>query len=542
MRVLLSWFLIGAFFILSGVPHVADAAKVQGKDWLEATDDASWAARRTSNTTVVHDGKLWVVGGYGVGGYLNDVWYSGDGVTWTEATANADWTARAGSVVLSFEDKLWVFSGVNGFGESFNDVWYSNDGATWTEATSSANWNTRDGAMAVVFDGKMWIMGGQTNGIGKLNDVWYSDDGITWTEATSSAEWSPRLAAQALTFDNKIWVIGGDDGSSVNDVWYSADGITWTEATSSAAWVARKDFATTVFNNRMWVIGGDDGSGTLNDVWRSSNGVTWTEATSSANWSARNYLSAQSFDDKMWVLGGQAGGSYFDDVWYSHNLWDLTFDSQGGSAVSSITDNLEGSSVTVPAGPTRSGYTFVEWNSASDGTGDSYPAGAAYEITSGNSILFAIWTEAAEEEEEESSGPSGGSYISTRANDLTNNNFSLIQTVINEILKRIEEMVRNDQPLSSEVQSFIDSLNTPGTVDDLDLEYGDTGENVVKLQDLLISQGHPIPAGATGSFLEQTRDALTAYQVDNNISPAIGYFGATTRAQMKTAGLDGIWW
>lgn len=75
-----------------------------------------------------------------------------------------------------------------------------------------------------------------------------------------------------------------------------------------------------------------------------------------------------------------------------------------------------------------------------------------------------------------------------------------------------------------------------------DLEYGMKGEDVRKLQELLISQGYSIPAGVTDSFLEQTRSALTAYQIDNDIFPAVGYFGSITRSFMKAKGIVGLWW
>lgn len=71
---------------------------------------------------------------------------------------------------------------------------------------------------------------------------------------------------------------------------------------------------------------------------------------------------------------------------------------------------------------------------------------------------------------------------------------------------------------------------------------GLSGEDVRALQNLLISQGYSIPAGATGFFGSQTRSALSAYQRTNNISPAVGYFGPLTRATMKATELTGLWW
>lgn len=75
-----------------------------------------------------------------------------------------------------------------------------------------------------------------------------------------------------------------------------------------------------------------------------------------------------------------------------------------------------------------------------------------------------------------------------------------------------------------------------------DLTLGATGADVTALQNLLIAQGHAIPAGATGYFGSQTRAALAAYQGAHGIVPAAGYFGPITRSQMKAAGLSGLWW
>lgn len=83
---------------------------------------------------------------------------------------------------------------------------------------------------------------------------------------------------------------------------------------------------------------------------------------------------------------------------------------------------------------------------------------------------------------------------------------------------------------------------SPTSLSVRDLEYGMEGEDVLALQQILINQGYAIPAGSTGFFLSQTEAALSAYQADRNIIPAVGYFGAITRAVMKAAGLPGLWW
>lgn len=66
-----------------------------------------------------------------------------------------------------------------------------------------------------------------------------------------------------------------------------------------------------------------------------------------------------------------------------------------------------------------------------------------------------------------------------------------------------------------------------------DLYLGTSGEDVRKLQNILIQKGYSISTGATGIFNIETQNALIQYQISNNISPAFGYFGPKTRVQMK---------
>ncbi len=68
----------------------------------------------------------------------------------------------------------------------------------------------------------------------------------------------------------------------------------------------------------------------------------------------------------------------------------VSFNTNGGSSVASITDD-ENTSVTLPSAPTRSGYTFTEWNTASNGSGTAYDPGDSYALGASNTTLYAIW-------------------------------------------------------------------------------------------------------------------------------------------------------
>ena len=71
------------------------------------------------------------------------------------------------------------------------------------------------------------------------------------------------------------------------------------------------------------------------------------------------------------------------------DAYEIEFDSQGGSLVESIYDAL-GRPVTMPADPTKTGYTFSEWNTQADGEGD---AGTTITTMPENgATLYAQWT------------------------------------------------------------------------------------------------------------------------------------------------------
>ena len=72
------------------------------------------------------------------------------------------------------------------------------------------------------------------------------------------------------------------------------------------------------------------------------------------------------------------------------NQYTVTFDTDGGSTVDAITQDF-GTLVTVPDDPTKTDYSFAGWNTAADGTGIPYSAGATFHLTD-DLTLYAQWT------------------------------------------------------------------------------------------------------------------------------------------------------
>ena len=302
--------------VISGNNQATGTILAKIFSWDPTTTDAAWSVR-SRHSSVVFDGKIWVLGGYD-GGHKNDVWYSADGINWSEVTTSNIWSARIFHSSVVFDGKIWVLGGsTTNSGEiNKNDVWYSTDGSNWVEASTNAAWSARNSHSSVVFDNKILVLGGYDGGNKK--DVWHSTDGINWTRATTNAAWSARWGHSSVVFDDKIWVLGGVGSSNKNDVWYSADGINWTRATIAAAWSARYSHTSVVFDDKIWVLGGFDNS-RKNDVYYSADGINWTRATIAATWTARYEHSSVVFDSKMWVLGGN-DGSNKNDVWFFGEL------------------------------------------------------------------------------------------------------------------------------------------------------------------------------------------------------------------------------
>lgn len=123
-------------------------------------------------------------------------------------------------------------------------------------------------------------------------------------------------------------------------------------------------------------------------------------------------------------------------------------------------------------------------------------------------------------------------------------NTSAIETLIRNNRALFEAARAAGIELPKLVTDILDGAATPNTagLTVRDLTVGMSGEDVRALQTLLMAQSYAIQAGATGYFANQTQSALAAYQAANSIVPAVGYFGPITRAQMKSAGLQGLWW
>src|SRR6185295_16105775 len=82
-------------WLVDGTYGGATWSSADGRAWVQRTDIPPFGDREGSQV-VVHDNRIWLIGGAPVGGTTgsNDVWSSTDGVNWNRATAAAAFAAR----------------------------------------------------------------------------------------------------------------------------------------------------------------------------------------------------------------------------------------------------------------------------------------------------------------------------------------------------------------------------------------------------------------------------------------------------------------
>ena len=245
---------------------------------------ADWEGRHTAGYAVYRD-RMWIIGGdANQGHYQNDVWSSADGQHWefVNRDKTLPWAPRVLHYTVVHNDRMWVIGGqtMPGFAaprtlETFyRDIWTTQDGVNWTEVKPQEPcWSARGmiGGSAVL-NGRIWVLGGGTYDTPQTpsrkfhNDVWSSADGIHWTQHTEAAPWSPRQYHDVAAWDDKLWVLEGyhKDSGNRKDVWYSSDGVEWHEVPDSP-WKPRHAASVFVHNDAIWMVAGNNMEP---DVWK----------------------------------------------------------------------------------------------------------------------------------------------------------------------------------------------------------------------------------------------------------------------------------
>ena len=236
-------------FEMNGQLFVMDFSGVlfktnDGKKWDIASRDVPWRGRLRAGCAVFN-GRVWVMGGSSADQQLlNDIWSSEDGINWIQHVEYASWCGRQiDHTPLVHDGKIWLLGG-SAMGTiyhpfvAWNDVWCSSDGIDWQCVRRHAPWRRRIWGSTAVYRGRLWLIGGfQSEPAWKnLGDVWYSSDGEQWHQFESwhdiehagvgevpfvqtHSHWEARHEQSVYVHDEALWLVGGMVWPLMNDVW-----------------------------------------------------------------------------------------------------------------------------------------------------------------------------------------------------------------------------------------------------------------------------------------------------------------------------------
>ena len=221
-------------------------SSADGAVWKLVTDNAAWEPR-IGATVVEFKQKIWLMGGTarspdpdGLASF-NDVWISKDGVEWVKVNAAAPWAPRAFHASVVHDGKIWIMGG--GYWAKqpglFGDIWNTEDGISWQRVTSKAAWPERIWSTASSYAGMIWVMGGFIEKPrGGAKDIWFSRNGQDWQLYLPFRSLPPRHAPASIVFADALWVVGGSsDTDFLHDVWSLKLSEGWIDDSPIPPWL-----------------------------------------------------------------------------------------------------------------------------------------------------------------------------------------------------------------------------------------------------------------------------------------------------------------
>ncbi len=280
--------------------------QAEGGTWASKAD---MPTRRGWLSTSAVGGKIYAIGGIGVGFLTNVEEYDPDTDTWTR---KANMPTQRGALSTSVVNgKIYAIGGCVGANPTIplsTVEEYDPETDKWTKKADMPTARSLNLSTCEV-NGKIYAIGGYNHTLKKELSLLeeYDAETDTWTKKADMPTARYGLCASAV--DGKIYAIGGisNIANAVLSVVEEYDPVRDTWERKADMPTARYIFATSVVNGRIYAIGGWNGGkgGTLSIV-EEYNPLTdtWTEKTDMTT--ARDALSTSVVNGKIYAIGGNA--------------------------------------------------------------------------------------------------------------------------------------------------------------------------------------------------------------------------------------------
>ena len=256
-------------FFIGGIPksgRTTDVVEQYALPQRAWTRRAPMPTPRATAASVMHGGRLYVIGGRNESGILNVVEsYDVASDTWaTEAPMPSPvWNAMAAAVA----NKIYVFGGLVGTGDQrqTTDEVKAYDPTQRSWSTGPRMPQGKQNAAIAIFDGKIYIIGGMTGSAGLSGsstnavDVFDPASGRWQVAAPMSAV---RTGSKAIVVDGRIYAVGGARGGEAIDTSeiYDPRANTWQPGPQLKA--RRTGHCVEFVAGRGLVVGGASGAET----------------------------------------------------------------------------------------------------------------------------------------------------------------------------------------------------------------------------------------------------------------------------------------
>jgi N-acetylneuraminic acid mutarotase len=282
-------------------------------------------SERSGASSVIYQDNLYIFGGYGGGGRLDDICrFDFPTKCWERVEVQGSIPAgRENNGAVVHGSKMYLFGGYSGFTWLNDFLSFDFHTRMWQAVPSGQKGvvpSTRFGYVSSVSEDNMFIFGGY-DGSAWLNDMFDFDfrRGLWSNTQVKGFVPSGRSCPSWATHSNSVYLFGGYDGvHRMNDFHQFRMGSrTWCAVRSSGQVPSPRYFHATVpYTSSLFLFGGYSGHERLNDLYEFRIDCnTWFAISADDPPSGRSSLVAQVVHDSLYVFGGYNGSIVLNDFY-----------------------------------------------------------------------------------------------------------------------------------------------------------------------------------------------------------------------------------